>query len=497
MAANATGGVGVRVKGTTSPRLAPDSRNDARLHGRFRALLAVLLIALASLGGALFLAHERADQADDSLVAGAAAPLDLRALLASAGGSDQRLLDLAFAKVEDVYYKPIEAQVLLNGEQQALAYYLKQNGVRNPQIPHFVATGDRERDGRLLDKNLELAESLYGSRVSSTGLTDAAVKGMLDSLDPYTTYLDADEINGLEESLRGGDFGGIGVYIGQDPQTKSVLVDPIDGTPAAKAGIKPGDEILQIDGTPTRTLSLDEVERLIRGPIGSVVVLLIRNHAGGAVHDVKVTRGHILVPSVYAKVEDGFDYVRLSDFGQTSYDEVRKALLAGKAKHARGYILDLRNNGGGLLDAAVDISSLFIPRGTIVSTIDRDGARDTRVATNVSIGAAPLVVLVNQYTASASEITAGAIQDYRVGTLLGTRTFGKGVVQSIYDLGPQEGAFKITTARYVTPLGRDIQHKGIEPDIVIKQPVEPEVIDTPKDLQLLAAKDYLRRVARR
>jgi hypothetical protein len=225
------------------------------LHGRFRALLAVLLIAITSLGGALFLAHERGDQADDSLVAGAAAPLDLRALLDNAGGSDQRLLDLAFAKVEDVYYKPIAAQLLINGERQAITLYLKQNGIPDPQVPHFVATGDRERDGRLLDKNLELAESLYSKRVPATGLTDAAVKGMLDSLDPYTTYLDADEINGLEESLRGGDFGGIGVYIGEDPSTKNVLVDPIEGTPAAKAGIKPGDEILRIDGTPTRAPS--------------------------------------------------------------------------------------------------------------------------------------------------------------------------------------------------------------------------------------------------
>jgi carboxyl-terminal processing protease len=468
------------------------------LHGRFRALFAALLVAIASLGGAIFLAHARADQADSALVDRASAPLDLRALLAGAGGSDQHLLDLAFTKVEDVYYKPVTAQLLLNGEQQKMAAYLKAHGIRNPQIPKFVATGDRMRDGRLLDKNLELAESLYGKRVSPTELTQAAVSGMLDSLgDPYTTYLSADEINGLEESLRGGDFGGIGVYIIQDPRTKSVLVDPIEGTPADKAGIKPGDEIMRVNGTPARSLSLDEVERLIRGPVGTPVVLLIHERATRKTRSVTVTRGHIFVPSVHAKMEDGYDYVRLSDFGQTSYVEVRKALLEGKSHRARGYILDLRNNGGGLLDAAVDISSLFIPQGTIVSTIDRDGLRDSRSATNVSIGVAPLVVLVNKYTASASEITAGAIQDYRVGTLIGTRTFGKGVVQSIYDLGPDQGALKITTARYVTPLGRDIHHKGIEPDLRIQQAIEPYVIDTPKDLQLLAAKDYLRRVARR
>jgi carboxyl-terminal processing protease len=172
-------------------------------------------------------------------------------------------------------------------------------------------------------------------------------------------------------------------------------------------------------------------------------------------------------------------------------------MLDGKAHHARGYILDLRNNGGGLLEAAVQISSLFIPEGTIVSTIDREGARDVREADKDSIGVAPLVILVNKYTASASEITAGAVQDYKVGTLIGTRTFGKGVVQSIYNLGADSGALKITTARYVTPLGRDIHHKGIKPDIIVNQPIEANIIGSSQDLQLLAAKSYLRHAARK
>jgi carboxyl-terminal processing protease len=193
-------------------------------------------------------------------------------------------------------------------------------------------------------------------------------------------------------------------------------------------------------------------------------------------------------------MEDHFEYVRLADFGQTSFDEVRKAMLAGKNAGAKGYILDLRDNGGGLLEAAVQISSLFIPQGTIVSTIDRWGGRETKTADGDAIGTAPLVVLVNKYTASASEITAGAIQDYKVGTLIGTKTYGKGVVQSIYNLS-DGGALKITTARYVTPLGRDIHHKGIQPDVFVDQPVDAPIIDTPKDTQLAAAKNYLRRIA--
>ncbi len=204
----------------------------------------------------------------------------------------------------------------------------------------------------------------------------------------------------------------------------------------------------------------------------------------------------IHVPTVRAKIEDGIDYVRLSDFGTTSGDEVRAALLDGHAKGAKAYILDLRDNGGGLLDAAVSISSLFIPQGTIVSTIRRDGQRTSEEALGDAIGGLhPLVILVNKYTASASEITAGALQDYHLATLIGTRTFGKGVVQSIFPL-PDQGALKITTARYLTPAGRDIQHHGIQPDVVVEQDPNPSLMDTPADKQLAAAKARLRTAIR-
>jgi carboxyl-terminal processing protease len=195
-------------------------------------------------------------------------------------------------------------------------------------------------------------------------------------------------------------------------------------------------------------------------------------------------------------MESGLDYIRLSDFGTTSADEMRKALLDGRAHGARGYILDLRDNGGGLLDAAVEISSLFIPQGTIVSTIRRDGQKTSEDALGDAIGGLqPLAILVNKYTASASEITAGALQDYHLATLVGTRTFGKGVVQSIFPLA-DEGALKITTARYVTPAGRDIQHHGIEPNVAIAQDPNPALIDTPADKQLAAAKARLERSIR-
>ncbi|MBV8584154.1 MAG: hypothetical protein JO241_09175, partial [Candidatus Eremiobacteraeota bacterium] len=216
----------------------------------------------------------------------------------------------------------------------------------------------------------------------------------------------------------------------------------------------------------------------------------------GGERSYAIVREIIHVPTVRAKMEDGLDYIRLSDFGTTSGEEVRKALLDGQAKGAKGYILDLRDNGGGLLDAAVQISSLFVPQGTIVSTIRRDGTSTSEEALGTAIpGLHPLVILVNKYTASASEITSGALQDYHLATLIGTRTFGKGVVQSIYPL-PDNGALKITTARYVTPLGRDIQHHGIVPDIVIDQDADPSLIDTPADKQLAAAKARLHSLLR-
>jgi carboxyl-terminal processing protease len=472
------------------------------LNSTFRGLLAASVIALASLGGALYLAHEQPGGTQMVDGGNGMASLDLRALLSNPHLSDQRLLDNAFRQVEKAYYKPVDAQVMVSGERRELVAYLKKHHIGDPSIPATPATGDETSDLKLLNRNLRLAQTEYGARTSNAELTQAAIRGMLDALgDPYTTYLSPAEITSLEESLKGGDFGGIGVYMVLDPRTKNLLVEPIEGTPAYRAGIKTGDRIVAVEGHAIAGLPLDDVERLIRGRVGTSVHLQVGSHvrggspsAFGPSRTVALTREQIYVPSVHAKMEDGFEYVRLSDFGQTSYEEVRKAMLDGKSHGARGYILDLRNNGGGLLDAAVSISSLFIPDGTIVSTIDRAGNRDVKTATHDVIGATPLVILVNKYTASASEITAGAVQDYHVGTLIGTKTFGKGVVQSIYNLS-DGGALKITTARYVTPLGRDIHHRGIEPDTVVDQQVDPSLIDTPHDAQLAAAKAHLRRLA--
>ncbi len=460
------------------------------------------MLAVASLGGSLFLAHERTVRPAEALsdAANGFGSVDFQALLAAGmGRGDQAMLDSAFRRVERNYYKPVNAQTLLTGEQRELVAYLKKHAIADPQIPLLIATGDQRRDVAALNRDLALAQQRYGRRTSSAELTQAAIRGMLSSLgDPYTTYLSPTEINSLEESLRGGDFGGIGVYMVQDPASKAILVEPIDGMPAYQAGVRTADRIVSVDGVPVGPMKMDEVERLIRGRTGTLVHIGFSRRGVPHPHVVAIMRRQIVVPSVHARLDNGIEYIALTDFGATSYDEVRQALLHGKMHDARGYILDLRDNGGGYLDAAVNISSLFIPQGTIVSTIDRLGDRDTKAADSGDssyVGAKPLVVLVNRFTASASEITAGAIQDYKAGTLIGTKTFGKGVVQSIYKT-MDGGALKITTAKYVTPNGRDIQHKGIEPDVVIDQPADL-ILGSPHDRQLSAAKAFLRRTAKR
>jgi carboxyl-terminal processing protease len=460
------------------------------LTARTRLLSAAFVVAVAALGGAAYAERAAASPDAQPIVIGGGSQivgLDLGTLLGK-GDPQRQMLALAYERVEHAYYKPVADQLMVTGEQKALTAFLKAKKVADPQVPKNTATGDRDRDLAILERTLTSVQNRYAALATRNTYTQVALTGMLGGLgDPYTTYLSPQEINGLDEQLRGGHFGGIGVYIVQDAKTGAILVDPIEGNPAIKAGVRPGDTILAVDGKSTMGQKLDLVEREIRGPLGTVVTLTLRRHGAELPSTVHVTRAEIHVPSVRSKIENDIEYVRLSDFGTTSADEVRAAFLDGKKHNVHGYILDLRNNGGGLLDAAVDISSLFIAQGTIVSTIDRAGDRDVRSASGHAIDTKPLVILVNKYTASASEITAGAVQDYGVGTLVGEKTFGKGVVQSLYTL-PDKGALKITTARYVTPKGRDIHHKGIVPDVIVTQRVDLPIIDTAADKQLSAAK---------
>jgi carboxyl-terminal processing protease len=459
---------------------------------QIRALLAALIVVIVAAAGALFIGYRTATVAAQPNL-DVATTGDLGDLLG--GNSDgTSLVNFALRKLESSYYKPVDPQTPVNGEEAALRDYLHSKKI-SATLPATAANGDVSADAGRVAALLQYADDHYASKLGANGrtdLADAALRGIMNSVkDPYTVYLSPREIQGLTETLSGGNFGGIGVYIYQLKDGR-IVVQPIEQMPAARSGMKPGEVVDTVGGKSVRGLALDKVEAMIRGEAGTPVRMTTHPY-NAASHErtYTIVRETIHVPSVRAKMENGYDYVRLSDFGQTSGGEVRKALLDGKAKGAKGYILDLRDNGGGLLAAAVQISSLFVTHGTIVSTIRRDGQTTSEEALGTAIGGLqPVVILVNKYTASASEITAGALQDYRLATLIGTKTFGKGVVQSIYRM-PDDGALKITTARYVTPLGRDIQHRGIVPDIVVNQDPDPSLIDTPADKQLAAAKARL------
>jgi carboxyl-terminal processing protease len=457
---------------------------------RIRALLAVLIIVAVAAAGAFYI-RQRAVAAGPSGV-DVATTGGLGDVLAQPPDGPQ-MVRVAVRDLQSLYYKPVDGEAIVKGETTALRDFLRSKKVANATLPSDAAASDEDRAAQ----TLTVAQQRYATALGVNGrdqLSEVALRGVMSSMnDPYTVYLSPREIQGLDESLNGGNFGGIGVYIYQLKDGR-VLVQPIEELPAARSGMKPGEVVDTVDGTVVRGLPLDQVERLIRGDAGSTVRITARPYnapKSTRPRSFSIVREIIHVPSVRAKMEDGYDYVRLSDFGETSADEVRKALIDGEQHHAKGYIFDLRDNGGGLVTAATKISSLFIPQGPIVSTIQRDGQKTVDAAEGDPLpGLRPLVVLVNKYTASASEITAGALQDYHLATILGTKTFGKGVVQTIYRM-QDNGALKITTARYVTPLGRDIQHRGITPDIVVDQSADPALIDTPNDKQLAAAKARL------
>ncbi len=469
------------------------------MSSKVRALIAALVMIVVAAGSALFVGYRIGIFSHAPGIA-VAMNGDVGDLFASGPPKPSELLSIALDRLEHAYYEPVAPSTPLAGEEAALRAYLHAKGVRNVALPTLHASRDLNVESGQLDEVLSYVRTHYAKALGSAdgrALTETALRGVMDSVhDPYTVYLSPREIRGLNESLDGGNFGGIGVYIYQ-LKNGQIVVQPIERLPAALAGMKPGEVVDSVDGVPIRGLSLTRVERMIRGVVGSTVRLTTHPYGkSGPERTFAIVREIIHVPTVHRKMEDGFDYIRLSDFGQTSPAEVHRALLYGRTHHAKGYILDLRDNGGGLLDAAVKISSFFIPQGTIVSTIDRNGSRNVQEALGTAIpGLRPLVVLVNQYTASSSEITAGALQDYKLATLIGTRTFGKGVVQSIYPM-PDNGALKITTARYLTPKGRDIEHKGILPDIVVPQNPDPSLIDTPRDKQLAAAKARLRQLTR-
>ncbi|MGH7709180.1 MAG: S41 family peptidase [Vulcanimicrobiaceae bacterium] len=403
-------------------------------------------------------------------------------------------LALSYSLMASEFYKSVAPQTLFDGVHDNLLAYLKKGGVASPALPKLFATDNEHANVTRLQSEVSTAITKYGAKVGSKPITWAAIAGMLGSVhDKYTVFLDPKEYGALNQGLDGGNFGGVGISIRVDQDTHELtVIDVIPGTPGEKAGLQSGDTIMAIDGKPAKGLKVDEDSHLLRGKPGSTVRLTIRRDGKVLPAPISVVRATIHEPSVFAHMMNGdVGYVRLSVFGATTSTELGDALHKLDTEGAKAYILDLRDNGGGYLNAAIGVSSKFIDAGPIVTVVSRASGRTEYDADATALPPHPLAVLVNKYTASASEITSGALQDDGVGTLVGERTFGKGVVQTIHPL-PDGSAVKITTARYLTPLGRDINSVGIKPDITEAEPKNARFGDPTTDPQLRTALGYLK-----
>src|SRR5215467_12659599 len=333
----------------------------------------------------------------------------------------------------------------------------------------------------LFGEVFERVRAEYVDEVSDDTLVESAINGMLTSLDPHSNYLNTKNFNDMKVQTRG-EFGGLGIEVSMENGLVKV-VSPIDDTPAARAGLKPGDLITHLDGDPVQGMTLPEAVEKMRGLVNTDIKLTIRRE-GKDPFDVKLTRATIKIQSVRSHLEgDNIAYIRITSFNEQTdvgLSNAMKNLKQQSGNKLIGVVLDLRNDPGGLLDQAVAVANAFLDRGEIVSTRGRrseDAQRyNARAGGDITHGL-PVVVLINGGSAAAREIVAGALQDHHRAVLLGTRSFGKGSVQTIIPL-PGHGAMRLTTARYYTPSGRSIQARGIDPDITvaaarIKPPPEP------------------------
>lgn len=337
---------------------------------------------------------------------------------------------------------------------------------------------DRYDDLQLFAKVLNLVQQYYIEEVDTKKLIYGGIKGMLRELDPHTNFLPP-EIFKEFESETSGEFGGLGIEITVQ-QGILTVISPIEDTPAWKAGIKAGDKIVTINGESTKGLNLVEAAQRMKGSKGSKVILGIFREGFETPKDYAVVRGVVKIKSVkYTDLDEGYAYVRLTSFIENSGRDMRKEIEkhTKKYKGMKGLILDLRRNPGGLLDQAIEIGNMFIDKGIIVSTMDRNKKEKKVVTANAenTLPNFPLIVLIDEYSASASEIVAGALQDHKRAIIMGQRSFGKGSVQSVVRLGDGSG-LKLTVARYYTPSGRSIQAAGIMPDVVVES-VNPEILE--------------------
>jgi carboxyl-terminal processing protease len=342
-----------------------------------------------------------------------------------------------------------------------------------------AAAADTYRQLSLFGDVFERVRADYVEKPDDSKLIESAINGMLAGLDPHSSYMDAKSFRDMQVQTRG-EFGGLGIEVTMEDGLIKVVA-PIDETPAAKAGVMANDIISHLDDEPVQGLTLNQAVDKMRGPVNTKIKLKIIRKGAEKPIDIAITRDVIRVRSVRSNLNgDDVVYIRVTQFNEQTTEGVRKAIndLSNQAgDKLKGFVVDLRNNPGGLLDQAISVSDAFLERGEIVSTRGRNAEETQRF--NARAGdltkAKPVIVLINGGSASASEIVAGALQDHRRATIVGTRSFGKGSVQTIIPLGSGNGALRLTTARYFTPSGRSIQAKGITPDIEVLQDVPEEL----------------------
>jgi len=341
-----------------------------------------------------------------------------------------------------------------------------------------AAASDTYRQLNLFGDVFERIRADYVEEPAEADLIEAAIEGMLSSLDPHSSYLNPKNFRDMQVQTRG-EFGGLGIEVTMEKELVKV-VSPIDDTPAARAGVLAGDLITHLDGEEVLGMTLRQAVDKMRGRVNEPIVLTIRREGVEKPIEIKVVRDIIRIKSVRFRSEDDVGYLRITQFNEQTSEGLKAGIEAITKEIAddklKGFVLDLRNNPGGLLDQAIAVSDAFLDRGEIVSTRGRreeDTQRFTSRAGD-SVKGKPVIVLVNGGSASASEIVAGALQDHRRATIVGSRSFGKGTVQTIIPLG-RNGAIRLTTARYFTPSGRSIQAEGVEPDIQIIQELPDEL----------------------
>jgi carboxyl-terminal processing protease len=344
-----------------------------------------------------------------------------------------------------------------------------------------AAASDTYRQLNLFGDVFERVRADYVEKPDDSKLVESAINGMLAGLDPHSSYMDPKSFRDMQVQTRG-EFGGLGIEVTMEEGLVKVVA-PIDETPAAKAGVMANDIITQLDDQAVQGMTLNQAVDKMRGPVNTKIKLTIMRKGADKPIEVTIMRDIIRVKSVRSHSEgDDVGYIRITQFNEQTTDGLKKAISDLKnqlgAEKIKGYVLDLRNNPGGLLDQAISVSNAFLDKGEIVSTRGRNADETQRFNARPGgdlTGGKALIILINGGSASASEIVAGALQDHKRGTLVGTRSFGKGSVQTIIPLGAGNGALRLTTARYYTPSGRSIQAKGIVPEIEVLQEVPEEL----------------------